>query len=111
MENFVSELITEKIHEKRSYQRRLIELNSEREMIINRFNKEYKALSKSIYEKPFGNNWKLRSEIKSSTKMKKYQRDLIKNKTERKDLHSKISVLKIAIRTLNIANTKSNKNA
>lgn len=110
MENFVSELITEKIHEKRSYQRQLIELNSEREMIINRFDKEYRSLSKAVYEN-FGNNWKLRAEIKSSSKMKRYQRELNKNKAERKDLHSKISVLKTAIQTLSIANTKLTKNA
>jgi hypothetical protein len=102
----ISELLKEKLSDRRNYINRLILLDRERENIIYKFDSEYKKILKSITS-PEGkyNRWNLRTKINESTKMRKYQREMLENKSSRKDIHKSLRSLKINLQMLSISNS------
>ena len=102
----LSEILKDKLNERYTYVLSTINLECERSRIIRKFDLEYSKIVKDVYGAPFGNNWKIRSVINDSSKMRKYQRELILNKENRKKIHKQLKLLKQEIKTLNTANSK-----
>lgn len=102
----LSELIKDKLNDHYCNLMGLQILVVKRMTIIRKFDTEYSKIVKSVYEDSFGSNWKVRSIINESSKMKKYQKELNDNKEYRKNIHKKLSTLKKEIKILNDANSK-----
>jgi hypothetical protein len=100
----LSEILKEKQNKRWGYLQRMRNLESERENIVRKFNKEYINLLK-IVKTQYG----LRCATNESSKMKKYQKELNENKVFRRECTRKLISLKRALKTLNDVNSKLTK--